>query len=202
MKRNDNFVCSEISSSSSCCLLQLYQLEQLSQKPPGQQWLWGNCYFVGWIHRPEVQSLPGVMLGAQLHYVGRYISNDGFLRFPLLPFQEHEKRCWSVDFNLMDPKLLASGSDDAKGKRGMQYLRIMFPPCIGPYLFHACSFLLLLQSSCGQLILTIQWLALRLRLTSAVLNSAQPPDIIWPSVVQVRWKWKIFMCDLSGLLLL
>lgn len=30
-------------------------------------------------------------------------------------FQEHEKRCWSVDFNLMDPKLLASGSDDAKG---------------------------------------------------------------------------------------
>ncbi|XP_064450353.1 E3 ubiquitin-protein ligase COP1 isoform X10 [Mirounga angustirostris] len=30
--------------------------------------------------------------------------------------QEHEKRCWSVDFNLMDPKLLASGSDDAKVK--------------------------------------------------------------------------------------
>lgn len=38
-----------------------------------------------------------------------------FLRFLLLSFQEHEKRCWSVDFNLMDPKLLASGSDDAKG---------------------------------------------------------------------------------------
>lgn len=143
------------------------------------------------------------MLGAQLHYVRHYISNDGFLRFPLLPFQEHEKRCWSVDFNLMDPKLLASGSDDAKGKRGMQYLKIMFPPCISPYFFfYACSFLLLLQSSCGQLILTIQWLALRLRLTSAVLNSAQPPDIIWPSVVQVRWKLKIFMCDLSCLLLL
>lgn len=35
--------------------------------------------------------------------------------FPFLSFQEHEKRCWSVDFNLMDPKLLASGSDDAKG---------------------------------------------------------------------------------------
>lgn len=32
-----------------------------------------------------------------------------------LILQEHEKRCWSVDFNLMDPKLLASGSDDAKG---------------------------------------------------------------------------------------
>ena len=29
--------------------------------------------------------------------------------------KEHEKRCWSVDFNTMDPKLLASGSDDAKG---------------------------------------------------------------------------------------
>ena len=24
-------------------------------------------------------------------------------------FQEHEKRCWSVDFNNRDPKLLASG---------------------------------------------------------------------------------------------
>ncbi|KAK6194814.1 hypothetical protein SNE40_000362 [Patella caerulea] len=31
-------------------------------------------------------------------------------------FQEHEKRCWSVDFNRMDPKLIASGSDDAKVK--------------------------------------------------------------------------------------
>ena len=30
-------------------------------------------------------------------------------------FQEHEKRCWSVDFNRMDPKMLASGSDDTKG---------------------------------------------------------------------------------------
>lgn len=34
---------------------------------------------------------------------------------PMMFLQEHEKRCWSVDFNLMDPKLLASGSDDAKG---------------------------------------------------------------------------------------
>lgn len=34
-----------------------------------------------------------------------------------LPYvvQEHEKRCWSVDFNRMDPKILASGSDDTKG---------------------------------------------------------------------------------------
>ncbi|XP_026672493.1 E3 ubiquitin-protein ligase COP1-like isoform X1 [Ceratina calcarata] len=31
-------------------------------------------------------------------------------------FQEHEKRCWSVDFNDIDPKLIASGSDDARVK--------------------------------------------------------------------------------------
>ena len=31
-------------------------------------------------------------------------------------FQEHEKRCWSVDFNMVDTKLLASGSDDARVK--------------------------------------------------------------------------------------
>ena len=31
-------------------------------------------------------------------------------------FQEHEKRCWSVDFNNKDPKLLASGSDDTQVK--------------------------------------------------------------------------------------
>ncbi|KAK7487262.1 hypothetical protein BaRGS_00021490 [Batillaria attramentaria] len=31
-------------------------------------------------------------------------------------FQEHEKRCWSVDYNRMDPRLLASGSDDCKVK--------------------------------------------------------------------------------------
>jgi hypothetical protein len=30
-------------------------------------------------------------------------------------YQEHEKRCWSVDYNHMDPLLLASGSDDCKG---------------------------------------------------------------------------------------
>ncbi|CAG0879455.1 unnamed protein product [Cyprideis torosa] len=30
--------------------------------------------------------------------------------------QEHEKRCWSVDFSPTDPKLLASGSDDSKVK--------------------------------------------------------------------------------------
>ena len=31
-------------------------------------------------------------------------------------FQEHDKRCWSVDFNEIDTKLLASGSDDARVK--------------------------------------------------------------------------------------
>uniref|UniRef100_A0A915K8D9 E3 ubiquitin-protein ligase COP1 n=1 Tax=Romanomermis culicivorax TaxID=13658 RepID=A0A915K8D9_ROMCU len=31
-------------------------------------------------------------------------------------FEEHEKRCWSVCFNYMDPNVLASGSDDAKVK--------------------------------------------------------------------------------------
>ena len=30
--------------------------------------------------------------------------------------QEHEKRCWSVDFNQIDTKLIASGSDDARVK--------------------------------------------------------------------------------------
>ena len=40
--------------------------------------------------------------------------------FDAIPYfmqtQEHEKRCWSVDFNRMDPKLLASGSDDSRGE--------------------------------------------------------------------------------------
>lgn len=31
-------------------------------------------------------------------------------------FQEHEKRCWSVDFNNVDSRLIASGSDDARVK--------------------------------------------------------------------------------------
>lgn len=29
-------------------------------------------------------------------------------------FKEHEKRCWTVQFNNVDPFLMASGSDDAK----------------------------------------------------------------------------------------
>lgn len=31
-------------------------------------------------------------------------------------FQEHEKRCWSVDFNEVDTRLIVSGSDDARVK--------------------------------------------------------------------------------------
>ncbi|XP_031842608.1 E3 ubiquitin-protein ligase COP1 isoform X1 [Nomia melanderi] len=31
-------------------------------------------------------------------------------------FQEHEKRCWSVDFNDVDTRLIASGSDDTRVK--------------------------------------------------------------------------------------
>lgn len=31
-------------------------------------------------------------------------------------FQEHDKRCWSVDFNEIDTRLLVSGSDDARVK--------------------------------------------------------------------------------------
>ncbi|MCL4116206.1 UNVERIFIED_CONTAM: hypothetical protein GTU68_023425 [Idotea baltica] len=31
-------------------------------------------------------------------------------------YHEHQKRCWSVDFNKMDTKLIASGSDDARVK--------------------------------------------------------------------------------------
>ncbi|XP_060523711.1 E3 ubiquitin-protein ligase COP1-like isoform X1 [Cylas formicarius] len=31
-------------------------------------------------------------------------------------YQEHERRCWSVDFNSVDTRLIASGSDDARVK--------------------------------------------------------------------------------------
>uniref|UniRef100_A0A914CF55 Uncharacterized protein n=1 Tax=Acrobeloides nanus TaxID=290746 RepID=A0A914CF55_9BILA len=35
---------------------------------------------------------------------------------PKETFREHEKRCWTVQFNNVDPHLMASGSDDAKVK--------------------------------------------------------------------------------------
>lgn len=34
---------------------------------------------------------------------------------PIMNFDEHEKRAWSVDFSEVDPTRLASGSDDTKG---------------------------------------------------------------------------------------
>ncbi|XP_062849084.1 E3 ubiquitin-protein ligase COP1 isoform X2 [Trichomycterus rosablanca] len=53
---------------------------------------------------------------ASSDYEGTVILWDGFTGQRSKVYQEHEKRCWSVDFNLMDPKLLASGSDDTKVK--------------------------------------------------------------------------------------
>ncbi|XP_041369065.1 E3 ubiquitin-protein ligase COP1-like isoform X2 [Gigantopelta aegis] len=53
---------------------------------------------------------------ASSDYEGTVTLWDAFTGVKSKIFQEHEKRCWSVDFNKMDPKLLASGSDDAKVK--------------------------------------------------------------------------------------
>jgi len=41
---------------------------------------------------------------------------DALTASKVMTFQEHEKRCWSVDFNQVNTKLLASGSDDTKVK--------------------------------------------------------------------------------------
>jgi len=53
---------------------------------------------------------------ASSDYEGTVTLWDAFTGTKSKIFQEHEKRCWSVDFNRMDPKLLASGSDDSKVK--------------------------------------------------------------------------------------
>ena len=53
---------------------------------------------------------------ASSDYEGSVIVWDAFTAQKLRVFQEHEKRCWSVDFNKIDTKLVASGSDDAKVK--------------------------------------------------------------------------------------
>ncbi|XP_046845426.1 E3 ubiquitin-protein ligase COP1-like isoform X2 [Xenia sp. Carnegie-2017] len=53
---------------------------------------------------------------ASSDYEGTVTLWDAFTGAKNRSFQEHEKRCWSVDFNHVDPKLLASGSDDAKVK--------------------------------------------------------------------------------------
>ncbi|XP_071820503.1 E3 ubiquitin-protein ligase COP1-like [Apostichopus japonicus] len=53
---------------------------------------------------------------ASSDYEGTIALWDVFQGVKTKLYQEHEKRCWSVDFNRMDPKLIASGSDDAKVK--------------------------------------------------------------------------------------
>ena len=52
---------------------------------------------------------------ASADYEGTVTLWDAFTGTKTRMFQEHEKRCWSLDFNKMDPKLLASGSDDSRG---------------------------------------------------------------------------------------
>ena len=53
---------------------------------------------------------------ASSDYEGTVTIWDAFTGTQSQVFQEHAKRCWSVDFNTVDPKLIASGSDDAKVK--------------------------------------------------------------------------------------
>ena len=50
---------------------------------------------------------------ASSDYDGDVTIWDAFTTQKLHVYKEHQKRCWSVDFNKMDTKLLASGSDDA-----------------------------------------------------------------------------------------
>lgn len=53
---------------------------------------------------------------ASSDYEGTVIVWDTATSTKQTVWQEHEKRCWSVDFNLVDTKLIASGSDDARVK--------------------------------------------------------------------------------------
>jgi len=53
---------------------------------------------------------------ASSDYEGTVIVWDSATSTKQTVWQEHEKRCWSVDFNLVDTKLIASGSDDARVK--------------------------------------------------------------------------------------
>jgi len=53
---------------------------------------------------------------ASSDYEGTVIVWDSATNTKSTVWQEHEKRCWSVDFNLVDTKLIASGSDDARVK--------------------------------------------------------------------------------------
>ncbi|GFX09029.1 e3 ubiquitin-protein ligase COP1 [Trichonephila clavipes] len=53
---------------------------------------------------------------ASSDYDGTVTLWDAFTNQKIKTYQEHEKRCWSVDFNRVDTQLIASGSDDAKVK--------------------------------------------------------------------------------------
>ncbi|XP_076041505.1 E3 ubiquitin-protein ligase COP1-like isoform X1 [Oratosquilla oratoria] len=53
---------------------------------------------------------------ASSDYDGTVTVWDAMTKEKLNVFQEHEKRCWSVDFNKVDTRVLASGSDDARVK--------------------------------------------------------------------------------------
>ena len=53
---------------------------------------------------------------ASSDYEGTVIVWDSATNTKSTVWNEHEKRCWSVDFNLVDTKLIASGSDDARVK--------------------------------------------------------------------------------------
>ncbi|XP_022251747.1 E3 ubiquitin-protein ligase RFWD2-like [Limulus polyphemus] len=53
---------------------------------------------------------------ASSDYEGTVTIWDAFTGQKIRNFQEHEKRCWSVDFNRVDTKLVASGSDDSRVK--------------------------------------------------------------------------------------
>lgn len=51
---------------------------------------------------------------ASSEYDGSVALWDSMTGQEIVRFSEHEKRCWSVDFNSMDPNILSSGSDDSK----------------------------------------------------------------------------------------
>lgn len=53
---------------------------------------------------------------ASSDYEGTVTLWDCITSTKMKTYQEHEKRCWSVDFNKLDTKLIASGSDDSKVK--------------------------------------------------------------------------------------
>ncbi|XP_067941565.1 E3 ubiquitin-protein ligase COP1-like [Watersipora subatra] len=53
---------------------------------------------------------------ASSDYEGTVTMWDPFTASKTHVYQEHEKRCWCVDFNKMNPRLMASGSDDSKVK--------------------------------------------------------------------------------------